>query len=49
MRSGETNGADYHFVSQDEMLKQLENGEFIEAGRYRKFKIVLFREKSLLI
>lgn len=36
MRSGETNGADYHFVSQDEMLKQLENGEFIEAGRYNE-------------
>ena len=36
MRSGEVNGQDYHFVTQDDMMRQLEAHEFIEAGRYRK-------------
>ena len=29
-RSGETNGKEYHFVTRDEMLQAIENGEFIE-------------------
>ena len=29
-RPGETNGKEYHFVTRDEMLQAIENGEFIE-------------------
>lgn len=30
-RSGETNGKEYHFVARDDMLKMIDNGEFLES------------------
>ena len=30
MREGEANGVDYHFVSREEFLEDIENGFFIE-------------------
>lgn len=35
MRAGEVDGRDYHFVSsRDQMERDIENNQFIEAGQY---------------
>lgn len=31
-RSGETNGKDYHFLTRDQFVSKLENGEFLESA-----------------
>jgi guanylate kinase len=33
-RPGETQGVDYHFLTQDEFEKRLQNGEFLEHAEY---------------
>lgn len=33
-RPGEVNGKDYHFVTRDEMLKAIENSEFVEHAEF---------------
>ncbi|MBR6293537.1 MAG: guanylate kinase [Lachnospiraceae bacterium] len=34
MRKGEVNGVDYHFVTEDEFQKLLDNGKFAETASY---------------
>ncbi|MCQ2458828.1 MAG: guanylate kinase [Ruminococcus sp.] len=33
-REGEVNGVNYHFISREDFLKRVENGEFIEHAEY---------------
>lgn len=35
MRPGEVNGKEYHFVSREEMEKDITAGRFIEFGEYK--------------
>ena len=37
-REGETDGQDYHFLSDDEFLKRVENNEFLEHAEVHKWR-----------
>ena len=33
-RAGEENGREYHFVTKDEFMKKVDNGEFLEWAQF---------------